>query len=227
MVGRRDQRFMFSSKNMKIGERKRNQMSKIPLPKDSNSKEDKSCKNLNSHISHHMRATHCEEEIKEVKISQTPKHKSRPLKFETPMTSIFTVPKSKVASNSSLVAFSPHLQLFKQKRKIFKTLENESQAIVSKNLDKCMSLAIRTRQKLLSNQKQEENIQQPSAQSKYFQGFQTYCKNKCAVVKTIQQVMNYSIQPVDKSGLSTLQDHFYHYYYQWLLHKLLKDNCRR
>ena len=57
MIGKRDQRFMFNSQNMKIGERKRNYMGKGK--KDTkNFYSPPSCRDLNQRKSVHMRLKH-------------------------------------------------------------------------------------------------------------------------------------------------------------------------
>lgn len=61
VVGRRDQRFMFNNRNMKIGERRRNEMSKGIGSKD------KSCKLLSQHKQNNMLRRHTKEQYNEGK----------------------------------------------------------------------------------------------------------------------------------------------------------------
>lgn len=117
--------------------------------------------------------------------------------------------------------------------KQFKKIERETDSKVEKNIWKAYEFTKIARQRLLETSSAQSSTRpSPSKSLSYFVGFQTYCKNKCALIKTHQQLTSQGThltpKPIDLSPVpilsSSLSEAFYSSYQKFLLHKLVQDN---
>ncbi|CAI2370923.1 unnamed protein product [Moneuplotes crassus] len=202
IIGKRDKRFMFNNKNMKIGERKRNEFTKST--NDNINGSSKSHRSMASYKANNLKQVEKqkEEPEEEEKIIEDKK----PKKYQNRLESIYV---DKIPYKT----FKPHKEFITRKKEL-RAIEDE----YDEGIDLKGPLAIRA--KLLSKGSTKSELKP----TKYFGSFQTFCLNKCALSKIALQLLSQDFSKIPNGDPQDLQSQFLLYYQRWLYTKILKDN---